>query len=96
MSVDMNQVKATLQRELNALQGLAQELNVKAALARADLKTELDQVEIKLRRAHEDIQRMNEHIKQPLHQLESALRTLLSEIRAGLERVRKAFESPTN
>jgi peptidoglycan hydrolase CwlO-like protein len=93
MTLDMNQVKTALQRELDALQRIAEELNLKVALARADLKSELSLLDTKLRRAHEDIQRMNEHLKTPLHELESAVRALFADVRSGLDRVRHAFES---
>jgi predicted nucleic acid-binding Zn-ribbon protein len=92
MSVDVDQIKNSLKRELEALQGMAQELRLKAALARADLKSELDMLETKLRRAHEDILRIGEHVKAPLHELDSAVRALLVEVRVGFERLRKAFE----
>jgi hypothetical protein len=92
MSLDVDQIKNSLKRELEALQAIAEELRLKAALARADLKSELDGLEIKLRRAHEDIVRIGEHVKAPLHELESAVRALLVEVRVGFERLRKAFE----
>lgn len=95
MTVDVNQIKAALQRELDGLQPTVEELRLKASLARADLKSELDALETKLRRAHEDVRRMGEHVKGPLHELESAVRTLLTEAKTGLERLRKAFENPS-
>jgi hypothetical protein len=94
MGLDVNQVKASLQREQDALQGIAEELRLKASLARADIKAELDRIEVKLRRAHEDILRLGEHVKAPLHELESAILQLLAEVRAGFENIRKAFENP--
>ena len=93
MTVDVNQIKAALQRELDALQPVAQELRLKAALARADLKSELDGLEVKLRRAQEDVRRLGEHVQGPLHELEGAARTLLKELGAGFERLKKAFET---
>ena len=92
MSVDVEQIKTSLKRELESLQAVAEELRLKLTLARADLKSELDTLETKLRRAHEDIVRMGEHVKAPLHELESAIRAILVEVRAGFERLRNAFE----
>ena len=93
MSVDVKEVKTSLQREQDSLQGIAEELRLKATLARADIKDELDRLEVKLRRAHEDISRLGEHMKPPLHELESAVRKLLAEVRTGFDNVRKAFDA---
>lgn len=92
MSVDVDQIKSSLTRELDSLQKIADELRLKAALARADLKSELSRLETVLHRAHEDVVRMGEHLKAPLHELEAAVRSLLTEVRTGFERLRKAFE----
>lgn len=92
MSLDVEKIKQSLKQELESLQTVAEELRLKAALARADLKSELDSLESKLRRAQEDLVRTGEHVKAPLHELESAARSLFAEVRVGFERLRKAFD----
>jgi predicted nuclease with TOPRIM domain len=95
MSPEQNRLKSALQHELDALQPIVQELQLKAALARADFKSELDRLEVKLRRAHEEVRRLGEHVKEPLHELEVALRALITELRASFEQLRKDFETPS-
>lgn len=93
MTFDANQDKYSLKPELESLQQLAEELRLKGALARADIKSEFDRLEAKLRRAREDLVRTGEHVKAPLHEIESAAGAILAEVRTGFERLRKAFES---
>jgi hypothetical protein len=92
MSHELIKVKAALQRELDALQRMADTLNLKVALGRADMRSELGRLETKLRRAREDILRINQHLKAPLYELESGVLALLAEVRAGLARMRQGFE----
>lgn len=93
MTFDANREKYSLKPELESLQQIAEELRLKGALARADIKSEFDRLETKLRRAHEDLVRTGEHVKAPLHEIESAAGAVLVEVRAGFERLRKAFEN---
>ncbi|MET0387396.1 MAG: hypothetical protein ABW321_15615 [Polyangiales bacterium] len=93
MAIDVNHLKAALQRDVDALRQTSQELRVQAHLARADLKVECDRLELLLRRVQEDVARMGEHVKTPLHDMEAALRKLIDEIGHGFSRVRAALQA---
>lgn len=93
MTFDANQDKYSLKPELESLQQIAEELRLKGALARADIKSEFDRLEGKLRRAGEDLTRTGEHVKAPLLEIESAARAILGEVRTGFERLRQVFDT---
>jgi len=93
MTIDVNQIRATLQHELDALQRTGQELRLQAKLASADAKTECDRLENVLRQVQQDVQRMEEHIQTPLHVMERAAHQLLTEVKQGFERVRQTLQS---
>jgi ParB-like chromosome segregation protein Spo0J len=58
--------KISFQRELDALQTIRDELKLKAHLAKADVKDELDRLETRWQRVEEELQRSTGHLKAPL------------------------------
>jgi septal ring factor EnvC (AmiA/AmiB activator) len=93
MTVDVNQMKATLQHELDALQRMGQELRVQATLASADAKDECDRLEHLLQRVQQDIQSMADHMQPQLHLMERAAHQLLAEAKQGFQRLRHTVQS---
>ena len=86
--IDTDQLKTTLQRELESLQTTREELRLQASLACADVRAELDQLEHKFERAQEEIARISAHSKTAAKQIEDSVRSLFHELRTGYERVR--------
>jgi len=93
MAFDVNELKATLQRELDSLRQTGQECRVHAALARADMKSEYDRLELLLQRIQADVSRMGEHMKAPLNDIEVAARKLFDEAEHGFKRLRDALRA---
>jgi chromosome segregation ATPase len=88
MAFDFEQVKATLQRELNSLRQTGQELRVQANLARADLRDEYERLERQLHSAQNELDRVGGHAKSSVQEVETAVRSLFSEVKLGFERLR--------
>lgn len=89
MAIDIEAMKATMQRELNSLRQTGQELRVQVKLARADLRDDCDRLEKKLHGIQEEIDRFGAHAKGPALEIEKAARRLLDEVKSGYERLRR-------
>lgn len=86
--IDTEQLQATLQRDLDALERAHQELRLQMKLASADLKSEWSQLEQRLVLAREEIGRVHAHAKLHVEKIERESRELLGGLREGYERIR--------
>jgi len=80
-------------RELAALATIRDELKLKAHLARADIKTELDELERRWLLADEQLQRAKAHAKHDVSVMQRELGVLLSDLKRGYLNVKRAFET---
>ena len=80
-------LKSALQNELAALTTTRDELRLKAHLAKADAKTELDRLEKTWERVQEQAQRI--HAKDVVEDIEAGVRGLIEELKSGYERIKR-------
>jgi multidrug resistance efflux pump len=92
--IDVKTLKATLQRELDLLGQLREELRLKAHLAKAEAKTEIDRLETTWLRVQEEIKRVGEHSKESVQEVETTARKLLGELKTHYNRIKQDIESP--
>jgi hypothetical protein len=76
-------------RELEALATIRDELKLKAHLAKADIKDELDQLEAKWLRVDEELQRAKAHAKQDVQTLGQSARELVLDLKQGYESIKR-------
>jgi hypothetical protein len=85
-------LRETLTEELARLEALAQELELKAHLAKADAKDELKVLWAKAEEQRVELERELERLKQgaaePMADIGAAARQLAVEVRAGYEKMR--------
>jgi hypothetical protein len=89
----MDDTISDFKRELAALATIRDELKLKAHLARAELRTELDELERRWRLADEQIERAKSHVKQDATVVRRELKGLLLELKAGFENVKRSFHA---
>ncbi|HEX4354393.1 MAG TPA: hypothetical protein VHZ95_15795 [Polyangiales bacterium] len=77
-------LKDALARELDSLTAAREEIRLKAHLAKADAKTDLDKLEQTWERVQEQAKRI--HTKADL---EASLRGLIEELKSGYERLKR-------
>ncbi len=80
--------KQKFTRELDALVTIRDELKLKAHLAKADLKDELDRLETKWQQVENDLRLTVDHAKEPLQDIGHKTGELLKELKKGYESVR--------
>jgi hypothetical protein len=76
-------------RELEALATVRDELKLKAHLAKADIKDELDELEAKWLRVHEQLERTKAHAKQDVQALGQNVRELMLDLKQGYESIKR-------
>lgn len=81
-------LRGALQRELDELVRLRDELKVRLHLAKADAKDEWHELEAKLGRVTAELARTAENAKAPAEQLGDAARSMLDELRRSYERIK--------
>ena len=79
--------KAMLQRELETLTKLRDELKVQMHLGKAELKHDWERLEGTFQRVQDELRYTGEQSKQPAKDLQAAARALLDELKRGYERV---------
>jgi len=80
-------------RELTALATIRDELKLKAHLARAEVKNELNELERRWLLADEQLQRAKAHAKQDVSIMQGEFKTLLSDLKRGYLNAKRAFET---
>lgn len=86
---DIEEMQSKLLHEFDAICNTREELRLKIALAKADMRSEWDRLESRMERAQEEVGRVGVHAKEALEQIESGTRKLLDELKAGYERFRQ-------
>lgn len=79
-------------RELEALTTLRDELKLKAHLAGAELKTQLEDLERRWSLAEEQVQRTVSHLKLDSQLVERKFALLVDDLKAGYQNVKHALE----
>lgn len=87
--IDSDRLKAGLQRELELLRSMREELRLQVTLAKADVRTEWDRLEARFELAQEELKRTHEHSKSAVHDIETHVRTLTEELKRGYEAIRR-------
>jgi signal transduction histidine kinase len=77
--------------ELDTLTAIRDELKLKAHLARADMRDELDKLEQRFRRLEERLPRDVAHVKAPLEAIGQDAKDLIHELKVGYEDLRGRF-----
>jgi hypothetical protein len=86
--VDTSEIKASLQREFDALTKARDELKVQLSLAKSEAKDEWTRLETSFERLQGEIKRIGIDAKEPLKDIGSAARNLLDEIKKGYTKVK--------
>lgn len=81
-------LKQALQRELDELAGMRDELRVRIHLAKADAKDEWHKLEERFTRLSGELLRTAHNAKAPAEQMGSAARSMLDELRKSYDRLR--------
>jgi len=93
MSQDL---KETVQKELDLLGKARDELKLQLHLAKADAKSEWARLETTWQRVNEQLQLTRNGAEQPLKDISAAAKTLLEELRNGYARVREQLKEHPN
>jgi hypothetical protein len=86
---DAKMLKHKLQRELDLVRAMREEVDLQATLARAEARTSWAHLDQRLQLAQEEIDRIDEHAARPFHAIEEDSRALIDEIKHGYERLRR-------
>jgi hypothetical protein len=87
--VIMEEAKFSFQREFDALKTIRDELKLKAHLAKADVKDELNRLETRWQRVEEELRRTSSQVKQPLAELGQDTKELVEELKKGYDSIRQ-------
>ena len=91
--LDLESIQATLQRELDSLRQTRDELHLQLTLAKADARSEWNELETRLRLAQEEVTRVSAHAKAALQQIEDGSRKLIQELKLGYEQLRERLDA---
>ena len=90
---DLNRYKETVERELELLAKMRDELKVQLHLAKADAKDEWERLEKRFQGVQQELVNLRSEAKQPLQEAQNAGRELLAELKRVYERVRDQLGS---
>jgi predicted nucleic acid-binding Zn-ribbon protein len=93
MSDASKDLKVTLQKELDHLAEVRDELRVQLALAKAEAKEEWNRLEGSWDKIQDDIKKIGEQTKEPVQQIGHAANELVQELKRGYERLRTQFKA---
>jgi hypothetical protein len=88
--LDPDQIKQTLERELEELHQARQELLFVAQTERMELRVHWDQIDDALRFARAEINRLGDHSEEAAREIEATSRRLLDDVRARVHHIRSA------
>lgn len=91
--IDSDKLKAGLQRELELLRSMREELRLQVTLAKADVRTEWERLEGRFELAQEELKRTREHSKSAVHDIETQVKTLTEELKRGYEAIRRMLQT---
>lgn len=84
----MGESKLKFSREFEALVTIRDELKLKAHLAKADLKDELDRLEKKWQTVENELRLTVSHAKEPIQTIGHKTGELINELKQGYESIR--------
>jgi CBS domain-containing protein len=87
----MSEMKAKMDREIDELRRVRDELKVRVHLAKAEAKDRWDELEHKFRSLESKGHQIAQASKEPLRDVGEAARLLVDEIREGYRRIREAL-----
>jgi hypothetical protein len=90
---DANTLKTKLQRELDALRAMREELDLRDTLARAEGRGSWARLEQQLLLAQEEIDRISEQSEHAFRDIELASRARLKQIKHGYDRIRRELKA---
>jgi len=85
----MTEDRGRIDRELDALRTLRDEMRVQAHLGRAEVRELWDAAEHRWQKLEAEVDRVREQAKEPLGQIGEAAELLVDEIKNGYEKLRK-------
>jgi hypothetical protein len=85
----MEEQKISFKREFEALVTIRDELKLKAHLAKADMKDELNRLEKRWLRLEEELRREGSHMREPLEELNASAKELVDELKRGYESIKR-------
>ena len=88
----MDEAKNRMDRELDRLRRLRDELNVKAHLGRAEVRDLWEKAEHRMRELEAEAKRVKREAREPLAAIGDAGERLLKELETGYERIRKLLK----
>jgi hypothetical protein len=86
--VDTSEIKASLQKEMDALVKARDELKLQLSLAKSEAKDEWARLETSFERLQAEIKRIGIDAKEPLKDIGSAALHLIDEIKKGYTKVK--------
>jgi predicted nucleic acid-binding Zn-ribbon protein len=92
-TTNTNELKASLQRELDALTRARDELKVQLHLAKNEARDEWTKLEAAYARLTGELQNAGGDLKEPIRELSGAARSVFDELKHGYDRIRKSFIS---
>jgi hypothetical protein len=92
--IDVNRLKSSLQQELESLIRTRDELRVRAHLAKADARKELDRLEAGLLQLQNEAKRLADHSKGAAHDIGATSRALLEDLKQGFEHMKRELQGP--
>lgn len=91
-----DKAKLDFTQELDAARTIRDELRLKAHLAKADLKDELQRVESRFHQIEEDLRRTRDHLKEPAEVIGQKSAAIVRELRTTMESIRRRLTAPGN
>lgn len=89
----MDDAAKNFDREMDALRALRDELKLKAHLAKADIKSEWNDLEKKWERVDEELRRATQHVKAPLQSIKADTKQLITELKQGYQNISRHLGS---
>ncbi|MET0341313.1 MAG: hypothetical protein ABW252_09930 [Polyangiales bacterium] len=91
--MDAHPTVTDFKRELALLAALRDELKLKAHLAHAELKTQLDELERRWLLVAEEVDRSKRHVAQDGVLVERKIAVLLADLKLGFQNAKRAFNT---
>ena len=91
-----NKTKFDFKKEFAALCTIRDELRVKAHLAKADAKDELERLESRFHQIEEDVRRVGAHVKEPVEVIGQKSAEIVRELSAAMDNLRRRLTDPVN
>ncbi|MFT3924159.1 MAG: hypothetical protein QM778_16610 [Myxococcales bacterium] len=91
-----DKAKFDFTQELDAMRTIREELRLKAHLAKADLKDELERVEKRFQQIEEDLRRTRAHLQEPAETIGQKSATIVREVKGAMESIRRRLVEPQN